>query len=162
MSKNGSLIASEILIVDDEEDIRDLIAGILRDEGYETRVAGDSDGALPRCARAGRSWWCSTSGCRAAGSTASRCSITLKREHPDLPVVMISRPRHHRNRGRLDQEGRLRLHRKAVQGRPPDACGGARAGSRAAEARGAGTEAQGRRRWRADRPVLGHRAVAPA
>ena len=28
MSKNGSLIASEILIVDDEEDIRDLIAGM--------------------------------------------------------------------------------------------------------------------------------------
>ena len=46
MSKNGSLIASEILIVDDEEDIRDLIAGILHDEGYTTRVAGDSDGAL--------------------------------------------------------------------------------------------------------------------
>ncbi|MEJ0042372.1 MAG: hypothetical protein WDM81_09205 [Rhizomicrobium sp.] len=36
MSKNGSQIASEILIVDDEEDIRDLISGILRDEGYET------------------------------------------------------------------------------------------------------------------------------
>ncbi|HKU53866.1 MAG TPA: response regulator, partial [Rhizomicrobium sp.] len=46
MSKNGSLIASEILIVDDEEDIRDLIAGILHDEGYVTRVAGDSESAL--------------------------------------------------------------------------------------------------------------------
>jgi len=46
MSKNGSLIASEILIVDDEEDIRDLIAGILHDEGYSTRVAGDSESAL--------------------------------------------------------------------------------------------------------------------
>ena len=30
MSKNGSLITSEILVVDDEEDIRDLIAGILQ------------------------------------------------------------------------------------------------------------------------------------
>ena len=46
MSKNGSLIASEILVVDDEEDIRDLISGILRDEGYDTRMAGDSDAAL--------------------------------------------------------------------------------------------------------------------
>ena len=46
MSKNGSQIASEILIVDDEEDIRDLISGILRDEGFETRVAGDSESAL--------------------------------------------------------------------------------------------------------------------
>ena len=47
MSKNGSpQTTSEILIVDDEEDIRDLISGILRDEGYETRVAGDGDSAL--------------------------------------------------------------------------------------------------------------------
>ena len=46
MAKNGSLIASEILIVDDEEDIRDLISGILADEGYGTRVAGDSESAL--------------------------------------------------------------------------------------------------------------------
>ena len=38
MSKHALPIASEILIVDDEEDIRDLIAGILRDEGYETRI----------------------------------------------------------------------------------------------------------------------------
>jgi DNA-binding NtrC family response regulator len=73
MSKNGSLIASEILIVDDEEDIRELIAGILHDEGYDTRVAGDSDSAIAACARAGRSLWCWTSGCRAASSTASRC-----------------------------------------------------------------------------------------
>ena len=47
MSKNGSpQTTSEILIVDDEEDIRDLISGILKDEGYETRVAGDGDSAL--------------------------------------------------------------------------------------------------------------------
>src|SRR5512146_1527192 len=43
MSKNGSLMAPEVLVVDDEEDIRDLIAGILRDEGYDARVAADSD-----------------------------------------------------------------------------------------------------------------------
>ena len=53
MSKNGSLIASEILIVDDEEDIRDLIAGILHDEGYTTRVAGDSDSALTAATQLG-------------------------------------------------------------------------------------------------------------
>ena len=37
---------SEILIVDDEADIRDLVAGILQDEGYSTRTARDSDDAL--------------------------------------------------------------------------------------------------------------------
>ena len=90
MSKNGSQIASEILIVDDEEDIRDLISGILRDEGYETRVAGDSDGAL-NAVRARRPQlvvldiWLQ-------GSKLDGIQVldTLKREQPDLPVVMIS------------------------------------------------------------------------
>ena len=91
MSKNGSLqTTSEILIVDDEEDIRDLIAGILRDEGYETRVAGDSDAALA-AVRARRPQlvildiWLQ-------GSRLDGIQIleTLKREQPDLPVVMIS------------------------------------------------------------------------
>jgi two-component system nitrogen regulation response regulator NtrX len=39
-------MAYDILIVDDEPDIRLLIDGILRDEGYETRGAGDSDAAV--------------------------------------------------------------------------------------------------------------------
>ncbi|HEV7633933.1 MAG TPA: response regulator, partial [Bradyrhizobium sp.] len=39
-------MASDILIVDDEADIRDLVAGILDDEGFTTRTARDSDSAL--------------------------------------------------------------------------------------------------------------------
>ncbi|MCA3694623.1 sigma-54 dependent transcriptional regulator [Aquidulcibacter sp.] len=39
-------MAAEILIVDDEADIRDLVGGILEDEGYVVRYAADSDGAL--------------------------------------------------------------------------------------------------------------------
>jgi two-component system, NtrC family, nitrogen regulation response regulator NtrX len=39
-------MAAEILIVDDEADIRDLVGGILEDEGFTIRYAGDSDGAL--------------------------------------------------------------------------------------------------------------------
>src|SRR5215469_4733062 len=39
-------MASDILIVDDESDIRELVAGILQDEGYDTRTARDSDDAL--------------------------------------------------------------------------------------------------------------------
>ena len=37
---------ADILIVDDEQDIREIIAGILEDEGHETRTAHDSDSAL--------------------------------------------------------------------------------------------------------------------
>src|SRR6202789_565651 len=90
MGKNGSLIASEILIVDDEGDIRDLISGILTDEGYETRVAGDSEAALA-AVRARRPQliildiWLQ-------GSRHDGIHVLdqIKREHPDLPVVMIS------------------------------------------------------------------------
>jgi two-component system, NtrC family, nitrogen regulation response regulator NtrX len=39
-------MAMEILIVDDEPDIRDLVSGVLQDEGYATRTAGNSDEAL--------------------------------------------------------------------------------------------------------------------
>jgi len=39
-------MAAEILIVDDEADIRDLVAGILQDEGYGARTARNSDDAL--------------------------------------------------------------------------------------------------------------------
>ncbi len=39
-------MALEILIVDDEADIRDLVAGVLEDEGYAARTAADSDAAL--------------------------------------------------------------------------------------------------------------------
>lgn len=39
-------MALDILIVDDEKDIRDLVAGVLSDEGYECRTAGDSLSAL--------------------------------------------------------------------------------------------------------------------
>jgi two-component system nitrogen regulation response regulator NtrX len=90
MSKNGSLMAPEILVVDDEEDIRELISGILCDEGFDTRTAGDSDGAIA-AVRARRPQlvvldiWLQ-------GSKLDGIQILdiLKREHPEMPVVMIS------------------------------------------------------------------------
>ena len=39
-------MALDILIVDDERDIRELVSGVLSDEGYECRTAGDSTSAL--------------------------------------------------------------------------------------------------------------------
>ena len=39
-------MTAEILIVDDEPDICELVAGILQDEGYATRTARDADSAL--------------------------------------------------------------------------------------------------------------------
>ena len=39
-------MSADILVVDDEADIRDLVAGILQDEGYDARTARNSDEAL--------------------------------------------------------------------------------------------------------------------
>jgi two-component system, NtrC family, nitrogen regulation response regulator NtrX len=90
MSKNGLPLASEILVVDDEEDIRDLIAGILNDEGYETRVAGDSEAALNSVRQ--RRPQLVVLDIWLQGSKLDGIGVldALKREQPDLPVVMIS------------------------------------------------------------------------
>jgi len=83
-------MASDILIVDDEADIRELVAGILQDEGYNTRTARDSDDAITSI-RARRpnlvflDIW--LQGSRLDGL---QLLDSLKGEHPDLPVVMIS------------------------------------------------------------------------
>src|SRR6185295_4927957 len=90
MNKHGLQIASEILIVDDEEDIRDLAAGILRDEGFETRVAGESDGALNAVRQRRRQLGVLDIWLPGSKLDGIQVLDTLKREQPDLPVVMIS------------------------------------------------------------------------
>ena len=83
-------MAAEILIVDDEADIRSLISGILMDEGYQTRAAGDADAAL-EAIRARRpslillDIW--LEGSRMEGMEILE---RVKKDHPDLPVIMIS------------------------------------------------------------------------
>ncbi len=83
-------MAADILIVDDEADIRDLIAGILEDEGHATRVARDSDEAL-RAIEERRPQlvildiW--LQGSRLDGLEV--LSI-IKKAYPELPVVIIS------------------------------------------------------------------------
>src|SRR5271169_3258403 len=81
---------TDILIVDDEDDIRELVSGILSDEGHGTRLARNSDEAL-------------------AGIEARRPHLVLldiwlqgsrldglqlleilKKQHANVPVVMIS------------------------------------------------------------------------
>ncbi len=83
-------MAADILIVDDETDIRELIGGILEDEGYETRLAGDSDSALAAVADRRPSLvildiW--LQGSRLDGLDVLK---RIKDEHPDLPVAIIS------------------------------------------------------------------------
>ena len=75
-------MASDILIVDDEADICELVAGILQDEGHGTRTARDSDEALAAVVT-GPISFSSTFGCRAASSTVFNCSIASSRSIPN-------------------------------------------------------------------------------
>ena len=80
----------EILIVDDEPDIRLLVEGILRDEGYDTRQAGDSGQALEafrlrRPSLVVLDVWLQGSPLDGLGILRA-----LHREEPHVPVVMIS------------------------------------------------------------------------
>jgi len=83
-------MASDILIVDDEADIRELVAGILEDEGYSARTAHDSDDAL--AAVVGRRPNLVFLDIWLQGSRLDGLQLldTLKQEHPELPIVMIS------------------------------------------------------------------------
>src|SRR5690242_10161053 len=83
-------MASEILIVDDEADIRDLVAGILQDEGYVTRTARNSDDALTAMVARRPSLVFLDIWLQGSKLDGLQLLEAVKQEHADLPVVMIS------------------------------------------------------------------------
>ena len=90
MSRNGSPIAPDILVVDDEIDIRELMAGILSDEGFVTRSASDSDGALAAVAQRRPHLVVLDVWLQGSQLDGIQLLDVLKRDHPDLPVLIIS------------------------------------------------------------------------
>jgi two-component system, NtrC family, nitrogen regulation response regulator NtrX len=80
----------EILIVDDETDIRELVAGILEDEGYATRTARDSDSALQAVAARRPNLIFLDIWLQGSRLDGLQLLDAFKQEHPDLPIVMIS------------------------------------------------------------------------
>jgi two-component system nitrogen regulation response regulator NtrX len=83
-------MAREILIIDDEADIRMLITGILRDEGFETRDAADSDSALQEIKFRRPSLVIFDIWLKNSALDGLELLAAIKGDHPDLPVVMIS------------------------------------------------------------------------
>lgn len=83
-------MSADILIVDDEADIRELVAGILEDEGHRTRTAGSSDEAL--AAIESRRPHLVFLDIWLQGSRLDGLQVldVIKQQHPELPVVMIS------------------------------------------------------------------------
>ena len=83
-------MARDILIIDDEDDIRDLIAGILEDEGYETRQAHDADSGLNEIARRRPSLVYLDIWMQGSRLDGLQLLDVFQTQHPDMPVVMIS------------------------------------------------------------------------
>jgi two-component system, NtrC family, nitrogen regulation response regulator NtrX len=83
-------MTTDILIVDDEADIRELVAGILEDEGFSVRSAKDADEALT--AIEARRPHLVLLDIWLEGSRLDGLALldVMKGQHPDLPVVMIS------------------------------------------------------------------------
>ncbi len=83
-------MALEILIVDDERDIRELVAGVLGDEGYDCRTAADSTAAL--AAIDGRRPSLVLLDVWLHGSEMDGLELldAIKIREPDLPVIIFS------------------------------------------------------------------------
>ncbi len=83
-------MASDILIVDDEADIRELISGILEDEGHGTRLAKDSDETLAAIEERRPSLVILDIWLQGSKLDGLELLDRIKKAHPDLPVVIIS------------------------------------------------------------------------
>ncbi|SEO29627.1 two-component system, NtrC family, nitrogen regulation response regulator NtrX [Salinihabitans flavidus] len=81
---------SDILIVDDERDIRELISDILKDEGYTTRLAGNSDQAMTEIGGEPPALLILDIWLKDSQMDGIDILKSVKRDHPDVPVVIIS------------------------------------------------------------------------
>jgi two-component system, NtrC family, nitrogen regulation response regulator NtrX len=79
-----------ILIVDDEKDIRELIADILKDEGFTVRLAGNSDDCMAEINSEPPSLMILDIWLKDSRMDGIDILKTVKRDNPDVPVVIIS------------------------------------------------------------------------
>jgi two-component system nitrogen regulation response regulator NtrX len=83
-------MAADILIIDDEADIRELIAGILQDEGFETRLAHNSDAALSELTQRRPSLIVLDIWLQGSKLDGLDLLLEIKQRHADVPVIIIS------------------------------------------------------------------------
>ncbi len=80
----------DILIVDDERDIRELIADILEDEGYATRLAGNSDDAMKEVTSDPPALMILDIWLKDSRMDGIDILKTVKRDRPEIPIIIIS------------------------------------------------------------------------
>jgi two-component system nitrogen regulation response regulator NtrX len=83
-------MSTDILIVDDELDIRELVSGILEDEGYATRIASDSDTALEAIDARCPSLVILDIWLQGSRMDGLELLDVIKRAYPSLSVIIIS------------------------------------------------------------------------
>ncbi|MFG1383189.1 sigma-54 dependent transcriptional regulator [Xanthobacter sp. V3C-4] len=83
-------MAMDILIVDDEADICELVAGILEDEGYAARTARDADSALAAISARRPNLVFLDIWLQGSRLDGLELLNEIKAQHPEVPVVMIS------------------------------------------------------------------------
>jgi two-component system nitrogen regulation response regulator NtrX len=84
------MMASDVLVVDDEADIRELVAGILADEGYAVRTANDSESALAAIRARKPALLILDIWMAGGGMDGLELLDLVKGLDADLPVIMIS------------------------------------------------------------------------
>lgn len=80
----------DILVVDDEADIRDLVSGILEDEGFNPRTAANSDGVFKAIRERLPALVILDVWLQNSAMDGIEILQEIKKVHPDLPVVIIS------------------------------------------------------------------------
>ncbi len=80
----------DILITDDERDIRELISDILKDEGFSTRLAGSSDQCMAEIAREKPALMILDIWLKDSQMDGIDILKAVKRDHPEIPIVIIS------------------------------------------------------------------------
>ena len=83
-------MAADILVVDDEADIRDQVAGILEDEGYAVRTAADAEAALGSLKARKPALIVLDIWMQGGGMDGLELLDLVKTLDGDLPIVMIS------------------------------------------------------------------------
>ena len=81
---------SDILITDDEKDIRELISDILEDEGYSTRRAGTSSECMAAIEEEPPALMILDIWLKDSAMDGIDILKSVKRSHPDIPIIIIS------------------------------------------------------------------------
>jgi len=107
----------DILIVEDEEDIREMIAGILDDEGHKTRQAATSEMALESVRKRLPSLVVLDVWLKGSRMDGIELLTSLKLSYPDLPIIIISGHGTVETAVRALENARLRRENEELKGR---------------------------------------------